>query len=65
MKSNFGKSKRWAPKSGKTRNIKSTPRSTEPVKTKPLNLEKIKKAQEALKNQEINKESTDEVKKNK
>ncbi len=63
MKSNFGKSKRWAPKSGKQRTIKKSPsaRSLEPVITKPLDMDAIKKAQEELKNkksEEMN-ESTD------
>lgn len=51
MKSNFKKMKRFAPKNNKKRNLKSSPSksSLEPVKTKPLNMDAIKKAQEKVK----------------
>ena len=63
MKSNFKKSQRWAPKTNKKRVIhQSSTRSLEPVKTKPLDIEAIKKAQEIAKekaNEEINEESSE------
>lgn len=54
MKSNFNKTKRFAPKNNKKRNLGQSPssRSHEPVKTKPIDVDAIKKAQEKLKEHE-------------
>jgi hypothetical protein len=53
MKSNFNKTKRFAPKNNKKRILGQSPssRSGESVKTKPIDIEAIKLAQDKLKEQ--------------
>ncbi len=68
MKSNFNKTKRFAPKNNKKRNLGRSPsgQMSGPVKTKPIDIEAIKLAQEKLieqdeqyKNDNDNKKSKD------
>lgn len=67
MKSNFNKTKRFAPKNNKKRNLGQSPssRSQEPVKTKPIDVDAIKKAQEKLKEHEESIENDNQDEKNK
>ncbi|MDD4976685.1 MAG: hypothetical protein PHY93_20185 [Bacteriovorax sp.] len=53
MKSNFNKTKRFAPKNNKKRNLghSLSSQSNEPVKTKPIDIEAIRLAQKKLKDQ--------------
>lgn len=62
MKSNFNKSKSFAPKNNKKRKLhqSTSSGSSEPVKTKPLNIEAIKNAQIEIKNQDKESESDKE-----
>lgn len=53
MKSNFNKSKRYAPKNNKKRTLHEiSKRDKSPLKTKPLDIDSIKKAQEKVKSKE-------------
>jgi hypothetical protein len=56
MKSNFNKTKRFAPKSNKKRIFGQSPssRNGESIKTKPIDIEAIKMAQDKLKEQNKN-----------
>ena len=49
MKSNFNKSKRWAPKSNKKRDLKEVRPKPAPVKDKKIDLEKILEIQKNIK----------------
>lgn len=65
MKSNFNKTKRFAPKNNKKRILGQGPsnRSGESVKTKPIYIEAIKLAQEKLKEQDEQDKNKNENKK--